>query len=380
MTQPAPLDLTISQRRILDLVRRNSEITRADLVPLTGLTAGAISRLVRELLDVKVLREMPRISGMRGQPALPLAIEGAGGISIGIAFPYGGLDLVVLDYSGKLLAEKSLPFDGRDPSELRRILSTQLEHLLDTADVAGKRIVGIGLAIPGHLRTDGSNEFVIPPTLDWLDTEKLTVWLSKAYNSFVFIENIANAAAISEVYATADTTPNDLAVINLGHGVGLGLMLSGRIHRGAGGLAGEIGSLFPLLQPRPSGHDLLTAMRSAGRQLDDIDELNRYAQSNDVVIDAWVLRAAQQLFPVVRMLHLMTAPERIVLTGMLPTTITGPLAEKLTAHMSAETPVTPLYPTRITASNIGIRSNAIGAAWLPIESEGWDGKDHAKRS
>lgn len=378
MTQAPSLDLTISQRRILDLVRRNPDITRADLAPLTGLTAGAISRLARELIDARVLKEMARISGMRGQPALPLAIDGTGGISIGIAFPYGGLDLVVQDYSGTRLAEVSLPFLGRDLSDLKRILKSRMDHLIGQAGVAQKRLVGIGLAIPGHLRTDGTNEFVIPPTLDWLDADDLAVWLAKTRKCHIFIENIANAAAIAEVYATADIMPKDLAVINLGHGVGLGLMLSGRIHRGAGGLAGEIGSLFPMNQLRPSGHDLLTALRSAGRQIDDIENLNHYAQSNDVVIDAWVSRAAQQLFPLVRMLHLINAPERIVVTGMLPTSITASLADRLSMHMSAETPGTQLYPTRITASSIGTRSNAIGAAWLPIESEGWDGKGHAK--
>lgn len=378
MTNRTPLNLSISQRRVLDVVRRHGQIPRADIAPLTGQTPGAISRLVRELIETGLLNEFDRISGMRGQPALPLGISGQGGVSIGISLPYGRLDVVALDYAGRQLAVCKAPFEGRDFESLRTALTIQVQSILDEPSVCSLRFVGIGLAIPGHLTSESSNEFFVPPTLAWLDVGALATWLTKTYKTPVFVENIANAAAVAEVYAGQDATLNDLVAVNLGHGVGCGLVLSGRVHRGAGGLAGEVGSLFPPLQPRPSAHDLLTVMRSAGRLVPIIDDLENYTVSGDDLLESWVERAAQQLYRLIRTLHLVTAPQKIVLTGMLPNNIATPLALRLTAQLDKDIDGTLLPRTEIVPSHLATLGGAIGGAWLPIESEGLDGKGRAK--
>lgn len=375
MTNHERPDLSISQQRIIDLVRRQTKVTRADLGPATGLTPGAISRLVRDLLDLGLIKELDRISGMRGQPAVPLTVDGNGGVSIGISFPYGRLDVVAMDYAGHQLAHSKTPFESRDPNKLKNILRSQIDEILNDHTIQTRRLVGFGLAIPGHLRPDKEKEFVIPPTLDWLNVATLCTWLGGNYNCPVFVENIANSAAIAETYAADGAMPMDLAAINFGHGVGLGLMLSGRIHQGTGGLAGEIGTLFPALQPRPSAHDLLTVMRSAGRNVPTVNDLGAFATEGDALIEAWVTRAAQQLHPLVQMLHIITAPQQIVLTGMLPTGVTTLLAAKLSAQMEHHVSGKMLSPVRIAPSKFDTFANAIGAAWLPIESESWEGKD-----
>lgn len=371
-------DLSISQRRILDVVRRQPQVTRADLADLTGLTPGAISRLIRDLLESGLLLERDRISGMRGQPAVPLGICGRGGVSVGISFPYGRLDVVALDYAGQQLALVKAPFEGRDPAELQDRLTTQLEAVLSEPSVQGKRLVGIGLGIPGHLRHERKRDFVMPPTLDWLDVDSLTKWLHKAFHCPVFVENIANSAAVAETYTSEGAAVNNLVAVNFGHGVGLGLMMSGRVHSGTGGVAGEIGSLYPMAQPRPSAHDLLMVMRSAGRDVPTVDDLGAFPPQGDNLMEAWLERAAHQLFPLVQMLHMITAPEKIVLTGMLPNSVTTPLAARLSEQLKLAAPQTPLYPSRISASAFGTISSAIGAAWLAIESEGLAGQSYER--
>ncbi len=377
MTEATPLKLNISQRRVLDVVRRHAKIPRADIAPLTGQTPGAISRLVRELIEIELLCELDRISGMRGQPALPLGINGSGGVSIGISLPYGRLDVVALDYAGSLLAVRKIPFDGSSTEELCELLAQQLDGILQEDNVRNLRFTGIGLAIPGHLRVEQTNDFVVPATLSWLDVNELATMLTNTYKSPVFVENIANAAAIAEMYAGENAAVNDLVAINLGHGLGCGLVLSGRVHRGLGGIAGEVGSLFPPLQPRPSVHDLVMVMRSAGRRVSEMDDLSSYSVSGDALLEAWVERAAQQLYELVRMIYLVTAPQKIVVTGMLPDNIATPLAARLAVQLSEEMQATVLPQVQIVPSQLATLASAIGGAWLPIEGEGLDGKDRA---
>lgn len=378
MSQAPPLKLNISQRRVLDVVRRHSRIPRADIAPITGQTPGAISRLVRELIGNELLCELDRISGMRGQPALPLGINGKGGVSIGIALPYGRLDVVALDYAGGLLTTRKIPFSGGSTEELSELLVQQLDDILKEENVYDLRFTGIGLAIPGHLRVEQTNDFIVPATLSWLDVNVLATKLTNTYKSPVFVENIANAAAIAEMYAGETSAVTDLVAINLGHGLGCGLVLSGRVHRGLGGIAGEVGSLFPPLQPRPSAHDLVMVMRSAGRRVDKIDDLASFSVKGDALLEAWVERAAQQLYELVRMLYLVTAPQKIVVTGMLPDNIASPLAARLAVQINDEMQATVLPKVEIVPSQLATLASAIGGAWLPIEAEGLDGKDRAE--
>ncbi len=378
MTEVIPLKLSISQRRVLDVVRRHAKIPRSDIAPLTGQTPGAISRIVRELIEIDLLCELDRISGMRGQPALPLGINGKGGVSIGISLPYGRLDVVALDYAGCLLAKRKIPFEGSSTDELSDLLVHQIDGILQEENVRDLRFTGIGLAIPGHLRVEQTNDFIVPATLSWLDVDALATTLTNTYKSSVFVENIANAAAIAEMYAGEKSAVNDLVAINLGHGLGCGLVLSGRVHRGLGGIAGEVGSLFPPLQPRPSVHDLVTVMRSAGRVVTEIDDLMSYCVSGDALLEAWVERAAQQLYELVRMLYLVTAPQKIVVTGMLPDNIASPLAARLAVQLNDEMQATLLPQVEIVPSQLATLASAIGGAWLPIESEGLEGRDRAE--
>lgn len=370
--------LNFSQRRVLDVVRRHISIPRSDIAPLTSQTPGAISRLVRELISLGLLSELDRISGMRGQPAQPLGINGQGGVSIGISLPYGRLDVVALDYAGRQLTVRKLRFEDRSFEALRDALLLHLNSVLNEENVRDLRFIGIGLAIPGHLRAEWSNDFVVPSTLDWLDVDLLATWLTKTYKAPVFVENIANAAAIAEIYAGEETGLNNLVAVNLGHGVGCGLVLSRRVHRGMNGVAGEVGSLYPPLHPRPSVHDLVMVMRSGGRTVLHIDDLKNYPVEGDDLLEAWVERAAQQLFKLIRMLHLVVAPQKIVITGMLPSNIAGPLAARLASQLDAEVESTSLPRTQIAPTQLSTLGSAIGGAWLPIESEGLDGKDRAE--
>src|SRR5687767_901100 len=73
-----------NQRVTLQAIRLNGPITRAELAQLTGLTTPAIANITNRLLSVRLIVEVGRLHGRRGQPAKRLAVNADGAFSIGV--------------------------------------------------------------------------------------------------------------------------------------------------------------------------------------------------------------------------------------------------------------------------------------------------------
>jgi glucokinase len=115
-------------------------------------------------------------------------------------------------------------------AEARRLLSAQPGGAVPRA---------LGVCAPGPL---DSRAGVVqgPPNLPGWRDMRLVDWLAREFGCAVALENDANAAALAEWQARAPR-PGSLVYLTLSTGVGAGLVLDGRLYRGARDLAGEIG-------------------------------------------------------------------------------------------------------------------------------------------
>jgi predicted NBD/HSP70 family sugar kinase len=123
-----------------------------------------------------------------------------------------------------------------------------LERLLDEATVERSQIVGVGVALPGPVdrRTGKIGSAVILPGWAGLRAQRE---LAKQLRLHVDVDNDANLGALAEASFGAGRGLTNILYVMVGSGLGAGLVLDGRVHRGASGLAGEIGHV----QVRPDG-------------------------------------------------------------------------------------------------------------------------------
>jgi len=105
---------------------------------------------------------------------------------------------------------------------------------------AESRIVAASIMVPGTV--DKGNAVVVrAPNLPCLDNFELKAALQQKLGWHVVLENDANAAAVGEMWLGAARGCRDIICITLGTGVGGGVILDGKLWRGAQGSAGEIG-------------------------------------------------------------------------------------------------------------------------------------------
>ncbi|MCL6522318.1 MAG: ROK family protein [Firmicutes bacterium] len=166
---------------------------------------------------------------------------------------YGGIDLggtkiesVVCDGEGVVLGRERRPTPVGSADALLAALAESLEAACARAGVRPSELEAAGLGAPGPLDAE-AGLLLEPPNLGGLRDLPLAEPLARRLGVPCFLENDANAAAVGEFTFGAGRGVRDGVYITLSTGIGGGLVLDGRLYRGAAGTAGEIGHM--IVQP-----------------------------------------------------------------------------------------------------------------------------------
>ena len=136
---------------------------------------------------------------------------------------------------------RRLTVSGESPRNAVAEITALLRRLMVEAGVSGAP-ARIGVSAPGPL--DSATGVILdPPNLPGWKQGPICDWLANEFGCALRLENDANAAALAEWQALRETGSRvqHLVYLTMSTGVGGGLVLGGRIHRGRAGLAGEVG-------------------------------------------------------------------------------------------------------------------------------------------
>ncbi|HHQ5723320.1 TPA: ROK family protein [Klebsiella variicola subsp. variicola] len=355
-------ELHSTQRILLDLVRQYAPVSRAELSRLSGLTPGTITQQCRELIFSGLVVEGERNTGQRGQPSLPLRLNPAGGCAIGLAFSPGFIDLSVVDLSGHRLCCDSVPhIENQSLETSLNQIKILVELTLKKRHLHQARIIGVGYGVPGFLKADRSSRHCVTWLSSWRDTN-----LQKVFEENLpwptWVENNANASAVGEFYSGMWNSYRNLTFLDLGYGIGAGIIADGKLMRGGFLNAGEVGTAFPLQNARPSMKDLEETIEHAGFNAQDLPTL---LASRHPVTEAWLSRSADQLETSIMGCVQWIDPELIIIGGAMPKEATSRLVGEMALRLDRN--LNPHQPrARIVSSPMGAESASYGAAMLPL--------------
>lgn len=246
---PATMDVSDVRRHhlsvVLDHLVRNGPRSRATLAQETGLTKATVSALVADLLDRDLVIELdtPR-AGRVGRPATDVAAAGHRLGGLGLEIDVDRVAAAVIDLTGAVRTRQVLVGDNRSVGSDRVIerLRSVTREVLAEADIAGVGCIGATLALPGLVDPSTGTLFVAP-NLHWFDADvaAATTRLELPPSLSVTVDNEANLAALAELRVGAGQGLSSFVYVSGGIGIGAGIVLDGRLARGAHGFAGEIG-------------------------------------------------------------------------------------------------------------------------------------------
>ena len=237
---------------VVDALRRHGLASRSDLARLTGLSRTTVGSLVAGLQERGLVVEKD-VNGNRqigrGRPPVLLRLDPAAGVAVGLYFDHDEMRVALADLSSTVLAEdrSEIDVDHSATDAIDRAVR-MVGVLRRNVGVDSSQIVGAGVALPGPIdrRTGRIGSAIILPGWAGLQMERQ---LAQRLKLDVQVDNDANLGALAEASFGAGRGLKNIIYVMLGSGIGAGLVLDGRVHRGAAGLAGEIGHV----QVRPDG-------------------------------------------------------------------------------------------------------------------------------
>ncbi|WP_151769733.1 ROK family transcriptional regulator [Streptomyces abyssomicinicus] len=227
--------------RVVRAVRLAGSLTQAEIARTTGLSAATVSNIVRELKDAGMVEVTPTSAG--GRRARSVSLSGDAGIVVGIDFGHTHLRVALGNLAHQVLAEQTEPLDVDVSAAQGFDRAEQLvRRLIDSVGADRDKIAGVGLGVPGPIDLESGtlgSTAILPGWRGTRPAEELEARLGVP----VHVDNDANLGALGELTWGSGRGVKDLAYIKVASGVGAGLVIDGKIYRGPGGTAGEIGHI-----------------------------------------------------------------------------------------------------------------------------------------
>ncbi|MBB3050255.1 putative NBD/HSP70 family sugar kinase [Prauserella isguenensis] len=230
-----------SPGRVLDVLRAHGPLTRQELQDRVGLSRVTLV----ERLDVLRAHGLVRASGHRhssgGRRAEMLEVDLETPSALTVDLGQSHAALAVTDLRGTVLARDHHRLPARhDPDDVVPLLLRAGRDLLDRTGRADD-LRAMALSLPGQIDHE-RGVTVAPATMPSWNARPLREPFADAFGVPVLLENDANALAFGDHCAMG--RPDATVVgVKIGTGIGAGVIVSGRIHRGESGTAGEMGHM-----------------------------------------------------------------------------------------------------------------------------------------
>ncbi|HEX7021224.1 MAG TPA: ROK family transcriptional regulator, partial [Trueperaceae bacterium] len=356
--------------RILEAIRLTAPTTRAELARLTGLSAPAITHIVNDLLQDGFLLETGRRPQARGQPPIELDLNPTAAYTIGLHLDRDVITGVVADLKGKPHHTVARNVELPTPAEALALLVESSQTLRRQAQLPDHKLLGVGIVTVGPLDVRGGRVTGPPNFPGWSDVP-LRQQLADHTGLPVYLDNNATAAAIGERWYGVGMKYRDFLYVYIGLGIGGGLVLDGRIHRGAGLNAGEFGHMLTSVPGRPprtleASASILALRRELGSAYASPELLADNFVRGDPKLLQWLRAAATPLAQALASADNLLDVEAIIIGGRYPKMVLDYLVEHVRRDIEPLRMAGRPHYASIQRGRVGDDTAALGAAILPL--------------
>jgi N-acetylglucosamine repressor len=239
---PGSRDLIKAMNRslLLNMIRREGQISRTQLTELSGLSAGAVSGIINELLADEWVFKTGEGAYTGGRRQSLLRLNPEAGYAVGLKLMEDRIVSAVIDFEAqiRLQDESPFPFDD-DPEKLSDILAKVVETSIVRSGVSTACFFGAGIGLAGVIDAQ-AGVVRYSPFFGWRNVA-LAERVSHRLRVPVFVENDVNTLTITEQLFGAGRRHHNFIVVTVGRGIGMGMVINGQLYQGHHGGAGEVG-------------------------------------------------------------------------------------------------------------------------------------------
>ncbi|MGP4039412.1 ROK family transcriptional regulator [Gracilibacillus sp. D59] len=231
---------SINKSIILNKIRTAGSISRAQIAKETQLTPPTVGTIVKELLEQGLIQESQLGVSQGGRKPTMLVLNTKGFHIIGIDVGPSDIRFVISDLSGEVIDENAQEIiQELQKDSFLNMLTTGVEQLITKH--SSLQFIGIGVAMHGVVDSEQGIS-IFAPNLN-LRNIPIKDHLEARFDMNVKVENDAKSLALGEAWFDNQMSNKSMIAVNVGQGIGAGLVIDGKLYSGEHGIAGEIGHM-----------------------------------------------------------------------------------------------------------------------------------------
>ena len=231
------------KRSIIRLCIEHSTYSIADFSKALGISVPTITKLIAELMDEGYIKDEGKVGTSGGRRPSIYGLNPKAGYFLGIDIARHHFHIALTDFKGELLFYiQDIEFVLESTAESFRTICKMVKDKVTSQGIPWIKILAAGISLSGRVNPEKgySLTYIVSDDLPLKDL------FQKELNVPVSIENDSRAMTYGEYMSLGKNADPNMIGINLGWGLGMGMILDGQLYYGKSGFSGEIGH-FPLL-------------------------------------------------------------------------------------------------------------------------------------
>jgi predicted NBD/HSP70 family sugar kinase len=332
------------KRSIINYVDDVGSATITDLTAQLNISTPKTTSLVNELIQDGLIRDYGKIDSTGGRRASMYGLVAESAFFLGVDVKRYFINIGLLDFKKNLVTVKEhIPYTLENNQESYQALIRIIQQFITEAPVDRDKILAMGLNLSGRINTHSGYSF----SYFHFHEEPLSNTIEKEIGIKTFLENDSRAMAYGEFCSSAVSNEKNVLFVNLDYGIGLGILIDGKVYYGKSGFGGEMGHIPTFsneiichcgkkgcLETEASGWALIRLFRErikAGstsqllkkkKQLDEIrlDDIIEGAKNEDTLCIELIAEVGEKIGRGLAILINIFNPELVILGGTLAET------------------------------------------------------------
>lgn len=314
-----------NRKKIIKLLLEKDEITKLDISRTLDISITTVSTNISELKKEGIVSDVRSLESTGGRKAMALKINENCRFALGIALTPRHVKLSIINLKKEIIEDIRIRHNNDGIESIIDIAKNSIREILNKNNISEDKLLGMGISIPG---TVDSEEGIIKNSY-LLRAESYNLKDKfKEFNIPIYVDNEANLSAYYEFLNRKDILSN-LLYVSITDGLGLGIIIDGKIYRGSNNASGEMGHIKitiggkkckcgseGCLEAYASKNALLEELNSVSdKKIDDIDEFMYSLESDEAIIRKALDNYFKVLGTGIANLTMLLDPSSVVLGG-----------------------------------------------------------------
>lgn len=240
-----PEDISLSALKLIKLkksiIKRltlNGETTIAELCKETDFSIPTVTKIINELIDEGTVFELGKVGTAGGRRPLLYGINPNAGYYLGVEVKRNTITIGIQDFNNKFVKLKeNLSYQFENNRESLYLLCDLINNFIDDAKISRDKIIGACITLSGRINSRKGFSY----SYFFFEEKPLSEIIESRIGIKTFLENDTRAMAYGEYNCGVVNGEKDVIFVNVGWGVGIGIICSGKLYYGKSGYSGEFG-------------------------------------------------------------------------------------------------------------------------------------------